>query len=273
MGKNMPETGTSFQYDLPVTITKAFDKDKQPIVYMIVSTSGLDRQGEVVLPEALIKAASGYIANGVISYNHRHHQDPGALIGKPLSVYLDSMRRTVVKGHLLVNMPAAKSVWDVLNSEIPGFRPYGASIGGRVLQKASNVIKEIEWDDTAITPTPVNQETIGNVSITPFEKAFYSFMKQNPIDNEIDAFLCDSRYIEVFEKSTTTSNPLTADMIICSYAQTCYPYVKTDIMKKKIKTRMDVRKALLENNVLPIIVDEVTQIISEKIAIDIGKTF
>jgi len=149
-------------------LIKGAEEKGQWVVYLEASNEMEDQDGETVEMGALKKAADYYLTHGVLSWDHKHKitNDPGFIIGEPLDVQFTKTGRTLVKGFLYQKNEIAKKVWNNIQS---GARRLGASIGGGILQKASKRIQQVVWDEIAITHKPVNDGTLGNVQVVPFE--------------------------------------------------------------------------------------------------------
>lgn len=148
-------------------LIKGAEEDGQWIVYLQASNEMRDQDGEYVEVGALKKAADYFLTHGVISWDHKHKSthDPGFIIGEPLDVKFTKDRKTLVKAFLYKKNKIAQKVWDNIQS---GAKRLGASIGGGILQKAEDAIKQVVWDETAITHKPVNDGTLGDVRMVPF---------------------------------------------------------------------------------------------------------
>jgi hypothetical protein len=153
-------------------LIKGQDEGGKWNVYLEASNEGLDQDQEVILQKALNEAAPYYLSHGVLSWDHKHKHtgNPEFIIGEPLDVAFRKDGRTLVKGFLYKENEIAKSVWKNI---ISGAR-LGASIGGGILKKSAErgagLISRIIWNETAITHKPVNDGTLGNVSLVPFEE-------------------------------------------------------------------------------------------------------
>jgi len=158
------------------------DKEGRWIVYLQASNELKDQDGEVVESGALKKAKDYFLANGVLSWDHKHKVtgDPEFIIGEPLDVKFTKGGETLVKGWLYQQNKKAQGVWNNIRS---GAKRLGASIGGGILQKAENAIKKVVWDETAITHKPVNSGTMGNVQMVPFS----AFAKAMTAGGGVDA--------------------------------------------------------------------------------------
>jgi len=148
-------------------LVKGVEENGKWIVYLEASNELKDQDGETVDMGALEKAADYYLSHGILSWDHQHKQekDPEAIIGEPLEVKFTEDRKTLVKGWLYQHNDKAKKVWNNIRS---GAQKLGSSVGGGILQKASDRIKRVIWDEVAITHKPINDGTFGNVSVIPF---------------------------------------------------------------------------------------------------------
>lgn len=167
MVRGIAQISNPFYSPLGSVLIKGEEENGQWIVYLQASNESLDQDGEALDMAALQKAADYYLSHGVLSWDHKHKQtnDPGFIIGEPLDVRFTKDRKTLVKGFLYQANDIAKKVWGNIQS---GARRLGASVGGGILQKAESRIREVIWDETAITHKPVNDGTLGNVTLVPF---------------------------------------------------------------------------------------------------------
>lgn len=167
MANGIAQLSNSFYSPLEGVLIKAAEEDGQWIVYLQASNESLDQDGELVEMDALRKAADYFLTHGVISWDHKHKatHDPGFIIGEPLDVKFTEDRKTLVKAFLYRSNDIAQKVWKNIQS---GAKRLGASIGGGILQKAGNSLKQVVWDECAITHRPVNDETLGQVQVIPF---------------------------------------------------------------------------------------------------------
>ena len=150
-----------------VVLIKGRKEGGQWIVYLEASNEARDQEGEKMDVEALQKAKHYYLTHGVISWDHKHKQtgEPRFIIGEPLDVRFAEDNRTLVKGFLYQKNKIAQDVWSNIQS---GAKKLGASVGGGILQKSNGTIRRVVWDETAITHKPINDETLGGVSVMPF---------------------------------------------------------------------------------------------------------
>jgi len=165
--RRMEQMTNPFYTPLESVLIKGAEEDGKWIIYLQASNEMQDQDGEKVEASALKKAADYFLTHGVISWDHKHKvtNDPGFIIGEPLDVKFTTKGETLVKGFLYKSNDIAQKVWKNIQS---GARRIGASIGGGILQKAESVIKQVVWDETALTHKPVNDATLGQVQIVPF---------------------------------------------------------------------------------------------------------
>jgi len=156
-----------FYTPLGSVLIKGAEEDGKWIIYLQASNEMLDQDGEKVEASALKKAADYFMTHGVLSWDHKHKvtNDPGFIIGEPLDVKFTQTGETLVKGFLYKSNDIAQKVWKNIQS---GARRLGASIGGGILQKSETTIKQVVWDETALTHKPVNDGTLGMVQVVPF---------------------------------------------------------------------------------------------------------
>lgn len=166
MNQGMPKISNPFYSPILDIVIKGVEEDGKWIVYLQASNEMLDQDGEIIDMSALQKAKDYFLSHGVLSWDHKHKatHDPKYIIGEPLEVQFTNTRETLVKGFLYKANDIAQNVWKNLQS---GAR-LGASVGGGILQKSENAIKEVIWDETAITHKPINDGTLGNVQMVPF---------------------------------------------------------------------------------------------------------
>lgn len=163
-------------------LIKGAEEAGQWVVYLEASNELQDQDGETVDMAALKKAADYFRTRGVLSWDHKHKMlnDPGYIIGEPLDVRFSDDRKTLVKGFLYKSNDIAQKVWKNIKS---GTTRLGASIGGGILKKSENTIKQVIWDETAITHKPVNDQTMGNVQIIPFTAFAKALMAGSGVDS------------------------------------------------------------------------------------------
>lgn len=167
MDRLIEQITNPFYTPLSHVMIKGAEEDGKWIVYLQASNEMRDQDGETVEMVALKKAADYFLTHGVLSWDHKHKvtHDPGFIIGEPLDVRFTPKGETLVKGFLYKANDIAQKVWKNIES---GARRLGASIGGGILQKAEDRIRQVIWDETALTHKPVNDGTMGMVQLVPF---------------------------------------------------------------------------------------------------------
>ena len=150
-------------------LIKADDKDPN-VIYLMASNENMDQQKDITILKALEEEVENFLKKGVISWDHLHkiEKNPDYIIGEPLDVQFKE-DSTWTKAKLYKSVKYAISVMDLLKS---GTTRLGASIGGFIkkrkpLSKSVSAILKIIWDEIAITYKPVNDTTMGNVSMIP----------------------------------------------------------------------------------------------------------
>lgn len=161
------------------------DKEDPSVVYIEASNQIVDTQNDVTVMKALEEEAENFLRKGVISWDHLHKSEksPEYIIGEPLDVSFKK-ESTWVKGKLYKSVRYGKSVLDLLNS---GSTRLGASIGGYIkkrtpLSKSISAIVKVIWDELAITYKPVNDTTLGNVSLIPIGAFAKALMAGSGVD-------------------------------------------------------------------------------------------
>lgn len=173
----MPATSTLFEptyryFDLGFAkADTSAEEAGQWLIYVRASTPQLDFERERVLPQALKDAASYFLENGKVTFEHidqSNRHDASILIGEPLAVKFTPEGDTLVQARLYPYQPQAQHVWNILRSG----GKLKASIGGSCVKRpagdGATEIPQLWWNHLAITSWPVNNDTI--VSLQPFEE-------------------------------------------------------------------------------------------------------
>jgi len=183
MGRDIEQLSNPFYSPLSHVLIKGEEENGQWIVYLQASNELRDQEGETVEMGALKKAADYFLSHGVLSWDHKHKatHDPGFIIGEPLDVKFTATGETLVKGFLYQKNDIAQKVWSNIQS---GAKRIGASIGGGILQKAQETIKQVIWDETALTHKPVNDGTLGQVQVVPFAQFAKALMAGSGVNAE-----------------------------------------------------------------------------------------
>lgn len=169
-------------------LLKADTKDPD-IIYIEASNENPDIENDVLFQKALEEEAESFLKKGLISWDHLHklEKNPEYIIGEPLDVSFKEAG-TWVKGKLYKAVRYAKAVKDLLES---GSTRIGASVGGFIkkrkeLAKSGNEILKgifkVIWDEIALTYKPVNDTTMGNVSLIPIGAFAKALMAGTGVD-------------------------------------------------------------------------------------------
>ncbi len=168
----MPDATDRIYLEFRLSKSIQTDENGNFIIEAEASNENLDFDGQVVLQRALTGSKDYFLANGVISYDHRHLiADPNDptwspekyIIGEPMGVFSRGTK-TFVKAKLYKSNEIAQEIVRKLRD---GSTRLKTSVGGRkpeVMQEWSrelgrNVEKVVRvlWDELAITFKPVNQ--------------------------------------------------------------------------------------------------------------------
>lgn len=150
-----------FKFTVPAEITKS--KDGEWRVAGLASTSSVDRQGEVILPEGIDATP---IEKGKGFFNFDHDNSPENTIGT-LDGYKKTSSGMYVEGRLFKNHSRAKAVYEIMSSLSKGDKGrVGMSVEGKVLERDSknpSIIKRCLIKNVALTLNPVNQDTYADI--------------------------------------------------------------------------------------------------------------
>jgi len=162
------------------------DEDNPYIAYIEASNEIPDSQKDVVFMKALADERESFLKKGIISWDHLHKIDeksPEYIIGEPLEVKFKA-DRTFVKVLLYKGVKYADSVVKLLRAKTTRL---GASIGGFIksrekLNKTLSGITKVLWDEVAITYKPINDTTLGNVTLMPIGAFAKALMVGDGVD-------------------------------------------------------------------------------------------
>lgn len=151
----------TFKFVIPAEIQKG--KDGEWRVAGIASTSSVDRQGEIIVPEGIDATP---IAKGKGFFNWDHDNSPENTVGV-LDSYKKSANGMYVEGRLFKNHSRAKAVYEIMSSLNKGDAGrIGMSVEGKVLERDSKnpaIIKRCLIKNIALTMNPVNQDTFADI--------------------------------------------------------------------------------------------------------------
>lgn len=150
-----------FKFIVPAEITKS--KDGEWRVSGLASTSSVDRQGEVILPDGIDATP---IAKGKGFFNFDHDNSPENTIGA-LDGYKKTATGMYVEGRLFKNHTRAKAVYEIMSSLNKGDKGrVGMSVEGKVIErdaKNPSIIRRCLIKNVALTLNPVNQDTYADI--------------------------------------------------------------------------------------------------------------
>lgn len=147
------------------------DPNDDYTIFIEASNESPDQQSEVLFMKALENEAENYLRKGIISWDHLHKikGNPEYIIGEPEDVGFKG-KKTFVKGRLYKGVRFAEAVVRMMKANSSRL---GASVGGfirrrkKMAQQALSGVTGVLWDETAITYKPVNDTTMGKVSLIP----------------------------------------------------------------------------------------------------------
>lgn len=157
------------------------DNDKR-IVEGYASTEALDSQGEIVKFEAIEKALPDYMKFG----NIREMHQPSA-VGKTVKASVDREKR----GLWLVAKIVDKDAWGKVKEGVYN----GFSIGGRVLKRAKNTIKEVTLTEISIVDRPANPEAV--FAMIKFDGEGEMIDMQKDLDMDTDQIMTASIVLDL----------------------------------------------------------------------------
>ncbi len=150
-----------FKFVIPAEIQKG--KDGEWRVAGLASTSSVDRQGEIIVPEGIDATP---ISKGKGFFNWDHDNSPENTVGV-LDSYKKSSAGMYVEGRLFKNHTRAKAVYEIMSSLNKGdVGRVGMSVEGKVIERDANnpaIIKRCLIKNVALTMSPVNQDTFADI--------------------------------------------------------------------------------------------------------------
>lgn len=150
-----------FKFVIPAEISKS--KDGEWRVAGLASTSSVDRQGEIIIPEGIDATP---IAKGKGFFNWDHDNSPENTVGV-LDSYKKGSGGMYVEGRLFKNHTRAKAIYEIMSSLNKGDTGrIGMSVEGKVIERDKNnpsIIKRCLIKNVALTMSPVNQDTYADI--------------------------------------------------------------------------------------------------------------
>ena len=139
--------------------------EKNRRIEAIVSTGNIDRDGEIILPEAFAESLPGYMKNNVVLAAHAHRLNTGqspvvANIIKP-KITKNGIE-VIIEFHSITRL--ADEYWQLYSQKkqrglsvgfIPQEGGYEEREGRRIY-----VHTKIEWIETSVVPVPSNREAL-----------------------------------------------------------------------------------------------------------------
>lgn len=150
-----------FKFVIPAEISKS--KDGEWRVAGLASTSSVDRQGEIIMPEGIDATP---IAKGKGFFNWDHDNSPENTVGV-LDTYKKGSGGMYVEGRLFKNHTRAKAIYEIMSSLHKGDTGrVGMSVEGKVIERDPNnpsIIRRCLIKNVALTMNPVNQDTFADI--------------------------------------------------------------------------------------------------------------
>lgn len=150
-----------FKFVIPAEISKS--KDGEWKVAGLASTSSVDRQGEIIIPEGIDATP---IAKGKGFFNWDHDNSPENTVGV-LDSYKKGSGGMYVEGRLFKNHTRAKAIYEIMSSLNKGDTGrVGMSVEGKVIERDPanpSIIRRCLIKNVALTMNPVNQDTFANI--------------------------------------------------------------------------------------------------------------
>lgn len=194
-----------FKFVIPAEIQKS--KDGEWRVSGLASTSNIDRQGEIIVPEGIDATP---IAKGKGFFNWDHSNTPEDTVGV-LDSYKKSTGGMYVEGRLFKNHTRAKAVYEIMSSLNKGdVGRVGMSVEGKVLERDPNnpaIIKRCLIKNIALTMNPVNQDTFADIvksmssGEVEFDSAGTEEVKAEPVKKSDEPTFTVSQVLAIVEKS------------------------------------------------------------------------
>lgn len=198
----MADTITNFSFFVPATVTKGGADGNDRLIAGIASTNDLDLQGERVVQSGI--DVSYFLKHGWINDDHK----PGVenKVGEPIEAKI-TKDGLWIKASLLKGKERADYWWEHITSlqQSGSKRKVGFSIQGKVQRREGNSITKCWLQDVAITASPVNTKTWGDV-VKSLSAQDWCDPDTNKSCKECGtAQPCDS-HRELEEKALTTSS-------------------------------------------------------------------
>lgn len=171
-----------FKFVIPAEITKS--KDGEWRVAGLASTSAVDRQGEIIIPEGIDATP---IEKGKGFFNWDHDNSPENTVGV-LDTYKKGSGGMYVEGRLFKNHSRAKAVYEIMTSLNKGDTGrIGMSVEGKIIERDPvnpSIIRRCLIKNVALTMNPVNQDTYADIVKSMSGEAAIDFESEGkPVEN------------------------------------------------------------------------------------------
>lgn len=155
-----------FNFFVPIELEKAGNGEKMKIKG-IASTADKDTQGETLIPAGF--DLKRFLTQGFLNWNHTSKTDPTSIVGEPTTAKITKDGHLYIEGELYSDSPKAKEVWDLAKvlEKSGSKRRLGFSIEGVALERDfmnPKIVRKAEITGCAITPTPVNMNTVMEIA-------------------------------------------------------------------------------------------------------------
>ena len=164
-GAGMSSQKFAFDFEVEV-FQKAGPGDQDWRIGGIVSTDGLDRQGERLIQEGL--DFGPFLKGGW--FNDNHDSATASAVGYPtradLRTFPDGRKGWYVEGYLLKGYDRAQQLWELANALQKSDRRLGFSVEGSIIERDitdPKTVRKAIVREVAITRCPVNTDTRLNV--------------------------------------------------------------------------------------------------------------
>lgn len=192
-----------FKFVIPAEISKG--KDGEWRVAGVASTSSIDRQGEVIIPEGIDATP---IAKGKGFFNWDHDNSPENTVGV-LDSYKKGSGGMYVEGRLFKNHTRAKAVYEIMSSLNKGDTGrVGMSVEGKVIERDPtnpSIIRRCLIKNVALTMNPVNQDTYADIVKSMGGDGIVDFQSEAPAPSDesssVPATFTADQVIQIVQKA------------------------------------------------------------------------
>lgn len=167
-----------FNFFLPIELEKAGKDGEEMKIRGIASTADEDVQGETLLPSGF--DLKRFLTQGFLNWNHTAKSDPSSIVGEPVKAEITKDNKLYIEGVLYKDHPLAKKVWDLAKTleKSKSNRRLGFSIEGVATERDfmnPKIVRKAEITGCAITPTPVNKNTVMEIMKGQVDSLFVDY--------------------------------------------------------------------------------------------------